>query len=193
MQREQIIEILKESGALLEGHFQLSSGRHSNQYVQCAQILQYPWYLDQCCQALAELFADQELDLVIAPAVGGILISNGVGRVLRKKSFFTERENGKMVLRRNFQISPGEKVLIVEDVVTTGKSVKEVIEVVQDAGGEIVGIGSFIDRSNGKQDFDGLKFRSLIKLDMESFLPEECPFCQDKIPVSKPGTRFLKR
>lgn len=192
MDRERMIAILKESGALLEGHFQLTSGRHSGAYVQCAQVLQYPWFVDECCTGLAELFHDTEVDVVIAPAMGGVLISYGVGRALKKRALFTERENGVMTLRRNFAIQPGEKALVVEDVVTTGKSVHEVIDVVRERGGVIVGVGSFIDRSGGKADF-GTEFRALLKLDLESYLPEECPFCKDGVPVTKPGSRFMNK
>jgi orotate phosphoribosyltransferase len=110
---------------------------------------------------------------------------------MSKRALFTERENGVMSLRRNFQIQPGEKVLVVEDVVTTGKSVHEVIEVVKERGGVIVGVGSFIDRSGGKAEF-GAEFRALLKVDLESYVPEECPFCKDGIPVTKPGSRFVK-
>lgn len=190
MEKAEIMHVLKTTGALLEGHFQLSSGRHSQAYVQCAQILQYPWHLNQLCQALAEDFSDREIDLVVAPAMGGVLISYGVGSALGKRALFTERENGQMTLRRNFQIRPGEKVLIVEDVVTTGKSVREVINVVQKAKGEICGIGAIIDRSAGQGDFSGIELRSLLKLDLETYLPEECPLCQKGIAVVKPGTRF---
>lgn len=192
MERERMLEILKEAGAFLEGHFQLTSGRHSGGYVQCAQILQYPWFVDECCIGLAELFSDQELDLVIAPAMGGVLISYGVGRALRKRALFAERENGVMALRRNFTIQPGEKVLVVEDVVTTGKSVHEVMDLVREQGGIVVGVGSFIDRSGGKADF-GVEFRALLQLHLESYLPEECPFCKEGIPVTKPGSRFLNK
>ncbi|AZR73004.1 orotate phosphoribosyltransferase [Anoxybacter fermentans] len=193
MKREELLRILEETGALLKGHFQLSSGRHSEAYVQCAQILQYPWYLDKFCTALANLFNDREIDLIIAPAMGGVLISNGVGRALKKRAIFTERENGQMRLRRNFYIQPGEKVLIVEDVVTTGKSVREVMEVVRNLSGKIVGIGSFIDRSGGKADFDGVKFKALLTLDLKTYMPEECPFCKAGVAVTKPGSRFINR
>lgn len=192
MERERMIEILKEAGALLEGHFQLTSGRHSGAYVQCAQVLQYPWFVDECCAGLAELFRDTEVDVIVAPAMGGVLISYGVGRAMGKRALFTERENGVMSLRRNFQIQPGERVLIVEDVITTGKSVREVMEVVKEKEGVIVGVGSFIDRSGGKVDF-GTRFQALLKLDLASYLPEECPLCKAEIPVTKPGSRFVKQ
>lgn len=192
MNCERMMEILQETGAYLEGHFHLSSGRHSGGYVQCAQVLQYPWFVDECCSGLAELFQDDEIDVVIAPAMGGVLISYGVGRVLKKRALFTERENSEMVLRRNFQIQPNEKVLIVEDVVTTGKSVKEVIEVVRARGGEVIGVGSFIDRSGGQADL-GVDYRALLKIELESYLPEECPLCKQGVPVSKPGSRFISK
>lgn len=186
--REEAIEIFTKSGALLTGHFRLTSGRHSGQYMQCAQVLQYPEYSAKLCEHLAEKFTGTDIDTVIGPALGGIIVSYEVGRALGVRTLFTEREQGVMSLRRGFVINPGEKVLVVEDVVTTGGSVKEVIDVVREKGGEVVGVGVLVDRSNGKADFD-VRTESVLKLEIESFDPEECPLCKQGIPVVKPGSR----
>ena len=188
MDRERILEIFKETGVLMEGHFLLSSGRHSAKYLQCAKIFQYPKYSEEVSKALAEKFSDDDIDIVIGPAIGGIILSYEVGRILNKKTIFAERENGVMSLRRGFTIEPGSKVLVVEDVVTTGGSVKEVMELVRNNGGEVIGVGSIVDRSGGKVDF-GVKFRSVISLEVESYEPGECPLCKKNIPFIKPGSR----
>lgn len=186
--REEAIEIFMKSKALLTGHFRLTSGRHSSQYMQCAQVLQYPRYAGQLCDSLAEKFAGIQVDLVVGPALGGIIVAYEVGRALGVKTFFTEREQGVMSLRRGFAVNPGEKVLVVEDVVTTGGSVKEVINVVREKGGEVVGVGVLVDRSNGKVDF-GVRTESILKMEIESFDPEDCPLCKQGLPVVKPGSR----
>ena len=189
MSVERIIEIFKASNALLEGHFLLTSGRHSNKYMQCAQVLQYPHYTAELCQVIVEEFKDQQIDVVIGPAMGGIVVAYEVGRQLGVRTIFTERENGKMVLRRNFQIEPGQKVLVVEDVVTTGGSVVEVISVVKEKGGELVGVGVLVDRSNGKVSF-GVPTKAVLSMEVESWEADNCPLCQQGMgaPV-KPGSR----
>lgn len=186
--KEAALKIFQDSQALLEGHFRLTSGRHSDKYMQCAQVLQYPHYTSQLCAHLAEQFKGAGVQAVIGPAMGGIVVSYEVARHLGVRSIFTERENGTMTLRRNFWIEPGEKVLVVEDVVTTGGSVKEVIEVVREKGGEVVGIGVLVDRSNGQVDF-GVPTQAVLAMDVRSYLPEECPLCQQGLPVIKPGSR----
>lgn len=188
LNRDEAIEIFKKSNALLTGHFRLTSGRHSGQYMQCAQVLQYPAYAGTLCAALAEKFSGIPVDLVIGPAMGGIIVAYEVGRALGVKAFFTEREQGAMSLRRGFVINPGEKVLVVEDVVTTGGSVKEVIDVVRENGGEVVGVGVLVDRSNGKADF-GVKTESILQMEIEAYEPEDCPLCKQGLPVVKPGSR----
>lgn len=185
---DEAIEIFTKANALLTGHFRLTSGRHSNQYMQCAQVLQYPQYASVLCDALAEKFKGTQVDLVVGPAMGGIIVAYEVGRALGVKTLFTERENGAMALRRGFAINPGEKVLVVEDVVTTGGSVKEVIDVVREKGGEVVGVGVLVDRSNGKVDF-GVPTESILKMEIQSYDPEECPLCKQGLPVVKPGSR----
>lgn len=189
MSDKEILEIFLKTDALLNGHFLLTSGRHSNQYFQCAKILQYPKYTSQVCSILSEFFKSYQINTVIAPAMGGILVGYEVARQLDKKTIFTERENNIMTLRRGFTISENEKVLVCEDVVTTGGSVFEVIEIVKKSGGEVVGVASIVDRSNGKVDF-GFPYKSSLKLDVVSYSAEECPICKEnRLPLVKPGSR----
>ena len=186
--REQAVEIFTKSKALLNGHFRLTSGKHSSQYMQCAQVLQYPEYAAQLCSDLAERFSGTKVDLVIGPALGGIVAAYEVGRAVGVRTIFTERENGVMALRRGFVIEPGERVLVVEDVVTTGGSVKEVINVVREKGGEVVGVGVLVDRSNGRIDF-GVRSEAVLQMEIKSYEPEECPLCKEGLPLVKPGSR----
>ncbi|MDO7786210.1 orotate phosphoribosyltransferase [Desulforamulus aquiferis] len=188
MTREEVLDIFSKTEAMLTGHFRLTSGKHSNRYFQCAQVLQHPQYTGMLCQELAKDFADQGVQTVIGPAMGGIIVSYEVGRALGVRSIFTERENGKMALRRNFHIEPGEKVLVVEDVITTGGSVAEVIEVVKALGGEVVGVGVLVDRSNGKADL-GVPTKALLTVTVETYEPDNCPLCAQGLPAIKPGSR----
>lgn len=190
LSKGRVLEILKEAGVLLEGHFLLTSGKHSNKYLQCAKIFQYTKYSEELCRDLAGKFKNDNVDVVIGPAIGAIQMSYEVSRWLGVKNIFAERENGKMTLRRNFTIEKGQKVLVVEDVITTGGSVKEVIEIVKELGGEIVGVGVIVDRSGGKIDF-GSKLESVITMEVESYEPESCPLCQQGVPVVKPGSRKM--
>ena len=152
--QERVLEILKEAGVLLEGHFRLTSGRHSNKYLQCAKIFRNTKYSEELCGALAEQYQHDGVEVVIGPAMGAVQMAYEVSRPLKCENFFTERdEEGKMTLRRGFVVTPGMKVLIVEDVVTTGGSVREVIDLVKEAGGVVVGVGSIVDRTGGKIDF----------------------------------------
>ena len=185
-----ILEIFKKTGALLEGHFLLTSGRHSNMYFQCAKVLQYPEYTEQVCKIIVDYFKDYKIDTVISPAMGGIIVGQEVARQLNKRSIFAEREDKKLTLRRGFTIEPGEKILVCEDVVTTGGSVFEVIDIVKGWGGEVVGVGYIVDRSNGKVDF-GYPQKSTLKMAVVSYLPGECPLCKQNIPVVKPGSRKI--
>ena len=187
---EEVLNIFKESEALLEGHFRLTSGRHSRQYMQCAKVLQYPHHAARLGEALAGSFRGQGIDLVIGPAMGGILVAHEVGKALGTKAIFTERENGEMKLRRGFELQPGQKVLVVEDVITTGGSVREVIEVVKAYGAEPVGVGVLVNRSGGKADFS-VPLASLLEIEIESFEPESCPLCAQGIPAIKPGSRAV--
>lgn len=188
MKREEIINIFKEAGVLLEGHFLLTSGRHSKQYLQCAKLFQLPKYSEVISKELADKFKDAEIDVVIGPAIGGIILAYEVAKQLNVKNVFAERENGQMTLRRGFSINEGDKVLVVEDVVTTGGSVKEVIDIVKEMKGEVVGVGSVVDRSSNNRKFDE-ELKSVIKFEIETFSSDECPMCKENIPVVKPGSR----
>ena len=191
MTQNEALEIYKKTGAVLHGHFKLTSGRHSDTYMQSAKIFVDTDSSEKLCKALAEKLSDIEVDLVISPAIGGILMGYEVARQLKKPNIFAERENGVMTLRRGFTIPKGAKVLVVEDVVTTGGSVKEVIELVKSLGGEVVAVASITDRSNGKIDF-GVKYVALISMDIVSYEPEECPLCKEgKIELVKPGSRQI--
>lgn len=188
--RQRVEEILKESGVLLEGHFLLTSGRHSNKYMQCAKVFRHAKYSEELCAALAEMYRDETIDVVIGPAMGAVQMAYEVSRAVGCENFFTERgEDGKMVLRRGFEVTPGLRCLIVEDVVTTGGSVKEVIALVQEAGGTVVGVGSLVDRSAGQVDF-GVPFHAVYPVEVVSWEPENCPLCKEgKLPAVKPGSR----
>jgi orotate phosphoribosyltransferase len=188
MNQQELIAVFKERGALLEGHFRLTSGLHSNRYIQCAKILMYPELAAQLCSKIADNFKEQNVDLVVGPAIGGIVVAQEVGRALGVKAIFSERVEGKMTLRRGFEINSKERVVVVEDVVTTGGSTKEVINLVKEHGGVVVGVGSLVDRHSGELDF-GVPFYPLLKLDIATYSPDDCPLCREEIPVVKPGSR----
>jgi len=188
MKEQKILEIFNKTNALLKGHFKLSSGLHSGSYFQCALVLQYPKYAQLLCGELAGQFKVDKPDVVIAPAIGGIFVAHEVARAIGCRSIFTERENNVMTLRRGFTIEKSDRVLVVEDVITTGGSTLEVINVVKQTGATIVGVGAIVNRSCEGIDF-GVKFNSLIELNIVTFKPEECPFCKDKVPLVKPGSR----
>ena len=189
MTKERALDILKEAGVLLEGHFLLASGRHSGRYLQCARIFRNTRYSEELCAALAEHFRDDRVDIVIGPALGAVQMAYEVSRALGCENFFAEREDGAMTLRRGFAIEPGQRVLVVEDVVTTGGSVREVLEIVRQAGGEVVGVGSIVDRTGGRISF-GVPFRSVVSMEVESWEPGECPLCKAGAPAPyKPGSR----
>lgn len=192
LNQNEILQMFKDTGALLQGHFLLTSGKHSAQYMQCAQVLQYPRKAAQLGRELAWKFEELEIDTVIGPAMGGIIVAHEVGRSLGVKAIFTERQNGEMALRRGFKLSPGEKVLVVEDVITTGGSVQEVIRIVQEAGAVVVGVGVLVDRSGGKAEFNGLLLHSLVQLNIEAYETENCPLCAQGLPWEKPGSRGSK-
>jgi len=186
--KEQILEIFRETKALLEGHFQLTSGMHSPQYFQCARVLQFPKYLHLLSGEIARHFEYNEVEVVLSPAIGGIVVGTEVGRMLGARTIFAERKDGKMELRRGFEILPGERVLVVEDVVTTGGSTKEVIELVNIAKGNLVGTGCIVDRSNGKVQFDTKQF-AVLQMEVVTYQPADCPLCKSGSAVVKPGSR----
>lgn len=187
---DEYLEIFRKSAALLEGHFLLTSGKHSAQYMQCAQVLQYPDRAAILAEGLAAAFRHMEIQTVIGPATGGILVAHEVAKALGVRALFTERENGIMRLRRGFTLSPGERVLVVEDVITTGGSVREVLAVVQEFEAIPVGVGVLVDRTGGTVDF-GLPQSSIIQLQIQAFEVQECPLCAKGIPAIKPGSRKL--
>ena len=191
MTEDRVLQIFKEAGVLLEGHFRLTSGRHSAQYLQCAKLFRNPRYSEELCGALAKKFADAGVEIVIGPAMGAVQMAYEVSRALGCENFFAEREDGAMTLRRGFAIQPGQKVLVVEDVITTGGSVREVLELVKQAGGVPVGVGSMVDRTGGKIDF-GVPFEAVISLEVASWEPDDCPLCKAGAPAPyKPGSRGL--
>ena len=185
-----VLAIFKETGALLSGHFSLTSGLHSPNYFQCARVLQHPRYCQLLAENIIQYFKLKAIDVVISPAVGGIVIGQEVGRQLGVRSIFVERKNRAMCLRRGFKIKSGERVLICEDVVTTGGSVFEVIELIKRAGAEVTGVGYIVDRSNGKVDFNVDQY-AVIKLDVKTYSESECPLCKQGQPIEKPGSRQL--
>jgi orotate phosphoribosyltransferase len=189
MTQDEVLALFKKSGALLEGHFRLTSGLHSERYLQCALVLQHPDQAAELGAALAtRLRGFGAPDFVIAPALGGILVAHEVARAAGVRGLFAERQEGVLKLRRGFRIQPGERCFVVEDVVTTGGSTKETMEVVQQAGGIVLAAGSLIDRSGGKTDL-GVPRTALAVLDIPNFAPENCPLCKAGSQAIKPGSR----
>ena len=188
MNAEQVIDQFRATGALLEGHFQLSSGLHSTVYLQCARVLQFPERAEAFGRAIAGQVQDQGIQLVASPAIGGIVIGHEVARALGARFIWTEREAGQMTLRRGFTIAPGEKTLIVEDVITTGGSTRETLEAVRRAGADVIGAASIIDRSGGGADV-GVPLLSLASLRVLSVESSVCDACKLGEPVVKPGSR----
>lgn len=186
---DEIYKIFQKSGALLEGHFQLTSGLHSATYFQCAKVLQYPEYNLLLGEKLVTHFRSLPIEVVISPAIGGIVVGQEVGRQLDLRTIFAERKDGNMQLRRGFELKPGEKVLVCEDVVTTGGSVIEVINLVKAMGADVVGVGVIVDRSSGSIDFS-VDYKALVQLKAETYTPETCPLCQKGDPIQKPGSRI---
>jgi len=192
---KEVLETFQKSGALISGHFRLSSGLHSPQYLQCALVLQYPDFAEKLCGQLASEFKlpGSKVDAVVSPAIGGIIVGHEVAKVLGCRALFSEREEGVMKLRRGFEIRRGERIIIVEDVITTGGSVKEIIEIVKGMGGKVEGIGAIVDRSNPSFSDElatlNLPLKSLLRINIENYSPEECPICKKGIPLEKPGSR----
>ena len=191
MNKDSVMDIFTRTGAVMKGHFLLTSGLHSDTYIQCARVLQYPEHTAQLVAIIASAFKDERIDLVVGPAVGGILVAYEAGRQLGVPALFTEREGGAMTLRRGFEIPYGSRVLVVEDVVTTGGSVMEVMKVVSKRGAQVAGIGLLVDRSGGRIDF-GVKKQAVLTLDVKTYSPEDCPLCRQGMTAVKPGSRGLK-
>ena len=187
MTEGEILEIFKESSALLSGHFKLSSGKHSDTYLQCALVLADPSRAEKLCVALAEKWRDAQIDTVVGPALGGVVVAYELARALGARGIFAERKDGLMMLRRGFGIRPGERVLLVEDVVTTGGSAMEVVEIIKAAGAELVGVSALIDRGGGKA--FPCRFEALASVQCPAYEPDECPLCERGEPIVKPGSR----
>jgi orotate phosphoribosyltransferase len=188
MTRDELLDLYRRSGALLEGHFRLTSGLHSPGYLQCALVLQHP----QHAEALGRLIADRVRDLratvVLSPALGGVVIGQEVGRALGVRAIFAERQDGKLSLRRGFTLEANDRVLVVEDVMTTGGSTRETIDVAKAAGGQVIGAASIVNRSGGALPFD-VPYFSLLEIALPTYEPEKCPLCAQGLPVVKPGSR----
>lgn len=185
---EQVLQLLRATGAVLEGHFVLTSGQHSGGYVQCAQVLQYPQHAEALGRWLAERLRGTAVDVVISPAVGGIVIGQEVARALGVRAIFGEREGGVMTLRRGFEVTAGERVLVVEDVTTTGGSVREVMQAAQERQGQIVGVGAILNRSAASLDL-GVPLHVLATLQLQNYQPDVCLLCQQGSQPVKPGSR----
>lgn len=190
---DKTLELLKKSNALLEGHFILSSGKHSNKYIQCAKLIENPVYCEEVANIIGEKLKEKgiEVDLCVGPAMGGVIISYELARALGVNAIFTERENGRMTLRRGFEIKEGMKVIIVEDVITTGKSSFETVDVIRSCGAEVLALTSIVNRSN-KDEINGLPIISATKIDVDTWDEDEIPDELKNIPATKPGSRSLK-
>jgi orotate phosphoribosyltransferase len=205
LKREELMAMFESAGAVRHGHFELSSGLHSGMYVQCALVLQYPRFAEKLGQSLAALFDDLELDAVVSPAIGGLIIGQEVARALPElkssgdgpvgagvPAIFVERDaSGSMTMRRGFSLRAGHRVLVVEDVWTTGGSTREAIRVVEELGGRVVAAGALIDRSGGAVKL-GVTARALLDLAIPSYPPKDCPLCADGSIAVKPGSRFVR-
>lgn len=192
MKREDILKLLESVGAIRQGHFELSSGRHSGTYIQCALVLAHPPHAEQLGRALADRFRDLSVACVVSPALGGIIVGHEVARGLGVRALFVERDrSGLMALRRGFELNPGERVLVIEDVWTTGGSTRETIGVVEQEGGLAVAAGALIDRSGGRLELN-VPARALLEMDVPSFEPDECPLCRTGSAATRPGSRFSR-
>ncbi len=192
MEAKEVIHVLEEVGAVRRGHFELSSGRHSDMYVQCAMVLQYPKFAEQLGAALAEKFHDIKVAAVVSPAMGGLIIGQEVARALNVRAMFVERDkSGQMALRRGFELKHGEHILVIEDVWTTGGSTRETIGVLEELGGVVIAVGAIIDRSSGRAEWN-VPARSLVEMNAWSYEADECPQCVRGGVAVKPGSRFSR-
>ena len=187
LHEEPVLEVFREAGALLEGHFLLTSGLHSPKYLQCARVMEDPACGENLCRQLARAFVGDRIECVVGPAIGGILVAYELARALGVRAVFAERQDGKMILRRGFSIKSGERLLLVEDVVTTGGSLREVQDLMTAAGGQVVAVASLVDRSSGRDAGFGMPLTSLVKVDVPTYTPESCPLCTAGVPLVSPG------
>jgi orotate phosphoribosyltransferase len=190
MSPNDVLELFKKTGALLEGHFIYASGRHGHQFLQAARVMQYPQHNERLCAALAAQFAGTQVDLVVGPATGGIILAYETARHLNCRAAFTEKVDGGMAMKRGFMLQPGTRVLVVEDIITTGGSVKKSITHLEERGATIVGVGVLIDRSAGEAAFD-YPFKALAELNMQSWSPDDCPYCRTGDPIIDPDDIML--
>ncbi len=188
MTRDELLDLFRRSGALLEGHFRLSSGLHSAGYLQCALVLQHPQPAEALGRAIGEHARELRPTVVLSPALGGVIIGQEVGRALDVRAIFAERQDGALTLRRGFMLAETDRVLVVEDVLTTGGSTRETMQVGTAAGAHVVGVASIVDRSGGTARFD-VPFASLLQIDLPTYEPDKCPLCAQGLPVTKPGSR----
>ena len=188
MTRDELLDVFRRSGALLEGHFRLTSGLHSSGYLQCALVLQHPEHAEALGRAIADRTRSLRPTAVLSPALGGVVIGHEVGRALGVRALFAERQDGELTLRRGFVIAENDRVLVVEDVLTTGGSTRETMQVARASGGQVVGAASIVNRSGGRAAFD-VPFASLLDIDLPTYEPNECPLCAQGLPVIKPGSR----
>ncbi len=189
MTADRTVELMLRSGALMKGHFKLTSGLHSDEYCQCAKVLEHPEVAEELGRMLADLFRDETVDVVVSPAIGGIVIGHEVARALGVRSLFAERSETGMAFRRGFQIAPSERVLIIEDVVTTGGSVKAVAAAVAATGAETVGFGFIMDRSRQPMNLPAQTKALIEGREMQVYEPDTCPLCEAGVPIEKPGSR----
>jgi len=188
MDREAVLGLFRSSGALLEGHFKLSSGLHSSGYLQCALVLQHPSQAEALGRALGGRLRGLGANVVLSPALGGLIIGHEVGRALGVRAIFAERQEKVLTLRRGFQLSSSDRVVVIEDVVTTGGSTRETIVVAEQSGANVIGAGAIIDRSGGNSSL-GVPFEALVSLALPTYQPDDCPMCKAGQPVTKPGSR----
>jgi orotate phosphoribosyltransferase len=191
MTRDELLDLFRRSGALLEGHFRLTSGLHSPGYLQCALVLQHPQQAEALGRAIAGRVKDLGPTVVLSPALGGVVIGHEAGRALGVRAIFCERQEGALALRRGFTLDAADRVLVVEDVMTTGGSTRETIEVAKAAGGQVVGTASIVDRSGGTIRFE-VPFATLLEIALPTYEPQTCPLCAEGLPVIKPGSRPLQ-
>jgi orotate phosphoribosyltransferase len=188
MTRDELLDLFRRSGALLEGHFRLTSGLHSSGYLQCALVLQHPQHAEALGRAIGDRTRSLRATLVLSPALGGVVIGHEVGRALGVRALFAERQDGALALRRGFVIAENDRVLVIEDVLTTGGSTRETMQVAKAPGAQVVGAASIVNRSAGPPDVD-VPFASLLDIALPTYEPEKCPLCAQGLPVVKPGSR----
>ena len=189
MEKTEVLELLEKAEGVLQGHFCLTSGLHSDIYFQCAKLYQYPKITEMLGKKLAAILADVEFDTIVAPAIGAVIIGYETAKQADKRNIFVERKDGTMQLRRGYTLKKGEKVVIIEDVITTARTIKETIEAIKEFGVEIVAVGCIVDRTKGQTPYN---IKSLLQIDPVTYKPDECPLCKRGIPIVKPGSREEK-